>query len=166
MKNSQNFPNEAISSLITRIALIYVRSYSSDWLYNSMIDISTLYTSFNYSSTLQLRFQSCHVNGLKMCRRSKIPVIRIHTIQGCNKEKLDVLGFFESYWLNYFLFFLGISPTKEGLFQIDDVFFTAKEIQQNFGIGLGGKNGQPDESKRWPKSTSASKYHCLLLNIK
>ena len=57
-------------------------------------------------------------------------------------------------------YFLGISPNKDGRFQIDDVFFTAEEIKKNFGIGLGDKNGQPDESKRWPKG---KKYPCKYL---
>ena len=57
-------------------------------------------------------------------------------------------------------YFLGISPNKDGRFRIDDVFFTAEEIKKNFGIGLGDKNGQPDESKRWPKG---KEYPCKYL---
>ena len=59
-----------------------------------------------------------------------------------------------------FLYFSGISPDKDGRFRIDDVFFTAEEIKKNFGIGLGDKNGQPDESKRWPKG---KEYSCKYL---
>ena len=44
---------------------------------------------------------------------------------------------------------------------MDDVYLTAEQIQQRFGIGLNGKNGQPLESMRWPKGKKTGKYHHL-----
>jgi hypothetical protein len=48
-------------------------------------------------------------------------------------------------------------------FRIDDVFFTAEEIKYYFGIGSIKKNGQPDQSKRWPKG---KEYPCKYVKFK